>query len=324
MKRIMNLTTNDMDLERYSDNEDLKNAYRQFGLDGLELMDAGEDVDTIVRPDDVLGVHLKYFYHWLSLWEEDADAILTEYGTWDVCREVFGGTGREAVIESYRRNLDFAKKYNPEYAVFHVCDVTIGDSVTRDFKYTDIQVIDAVIDLVNTVFTENSAGFTLLFENLWWTGLTMEKPELLERLLSKVKYPKLGVMLDIGHLLHTNRSIRSLDDGIDYIYRLLDRYDNLDFIKGIHLHQTLSGEYVNSVLKNPFPVSGDYYERLTSVFGHLMKIDSHKPFISDRIPALVERIAPEYLVFEYITSSREEYEGYLRDQLRCFDKAIIR
>ena len=318
MKSIMNFTTSYHDLDRYLSNDDLKSTYRQFGLDGLELMQAGDDERAIVRKDDVIGVHLKYFNHWLSLWKGDMEAVLAEYDTVENCESIFGGTGPEAIIAAYEKNLAFAKTFQPEYLVFHVSDITLQGSITRSFKYTDIQVIDAAIDLLNTVFPKDDAGYTLLFENLWWSGLTMEQPELLGYLMSKINYPSCGVMLDIGHLLHTNRSIRTLDEGIDYIYSALGKYRSLDFIKGIHLHQTLSGEYVTGILNQPFELSGDYRSRLSPVSKHVMKIDSHKPFVSERIPALVEHINPEYLVFELLSSNREEHVSYLKEQISCF------
>ena len=318
MRKIFNLTTNEYDIARYSSNAELKRWYGQFGFDGAELMDSGTDPENIVGKDDVMGVHMKYFYHWVCLWNGDEELTLKEYDSWETCREIFGGVDRDAIVKVYEKNLEFVRKYEPEYVVFHVCDVSIRDSITREFTYTDKQTIDAVIELVNTIFPKEGLGFTLLFENLWWSGLSMLEPELTDHLLKNVNYPKCGVMLDVGHLLHTNTSLRTEEEGIDYIYSVLDKYDNLDFIKGIHLHQTLNGEYVESVLKDPITLSGTYYERLGGIFGHIMKIDSHKPFVSDRIAALVEHISPEYLVFEIITSDRDEHERYLREQLSCF------
>jgi len=215
MKKIMNITTSRFDLPRYSDNNDLKQAYRQFGLDGLELMEGGDDENQIIAIDDVIGAHLKYFNYWVCVWNGDDDAALAEHGNWETCKQVFGGRGREVIVEAHIKNLEFVSRYEPEYLVFHVSDVSIQECITREHGYSDIHVIDAVIDLVNTVFTDANADYTLLFENLWWPGMNMKEPELVEYLLSKVNYPKSGVMLDMGHLLHTDSSLRTADEGID-------------------------------------------------------------------------------------------------------------
>ncbi|MCL1879937.1 MAG: sugar phosphate isomerase/epimerase [Actinomycetia bacterium] len=319
MKKLMNMTTTHFDLPRYSSNADLKQALRKFDLDGLELMAGGTDERGIVAADDVVGVHLKYFHHWVSIWNGDVPTALAEYRDWDAVQEVFGGRDQQAIVATFQENIAFLNRYHPEYAVMHVSDVTIESCITRQHVCTDEEVITAQIELANQVFSDPGWGVTLLFENLFWSGLTMERPELVDRLLQSVDYPNCGVMLDVGHLLHTNLALRSLDEGIDYIYQVLSRYDNLDFIKGVHLHQSLSGEYAKSVIDRPFTVSGDYQTRALAVLGHVLKVDSHQPFVSDRIPALIDYINPEYLVFELITSSREEHERLLAEQISCFN-----
>ena len=318
MKKIMNFTTSHFDLDRYKDNADLKDMYRKHGLDGIELMQSGEDDKEIVSIDDVIGVHLKYFHYWTPVWNNDTAAMLAEYDSLENCEMVFGGIGREGLISAHTKNIDFAKNQSPEYAVFHVADINLQESITRNYSSTDKEVIDAVIELVNEVLPPQNADFTLLFENLWWPGLTMKDPEMKEHLFDKVNYKNCGIMLDIGHLLHTNTSIRSLEEGIDYIYSVLSNYENLDFVKGIHLHQTLSGQYVEEILKNPIELEGDFKERYLQTSRHIMNIDYHKPFLSKRIKELVSYIDPRYLVFEFISSTREEHESYLMEQTACF------
>jgi hypothetical protein len=314
----MNITTTHFDLPRYVDNDDLKQALRQFDLDGVELMEGGADELGIIQPDDVVGAHLKYFVNWVSLWRGDDQVTLKEYDNWETCREVFGGINRDAIIQACLDNISFLAPYQPRYGVLHVADVSIEGSITRNFVYSDEEVIDTTIELVNTVFTDLEHPFTLLFENLAWSGMDMTDPGLVYRLLESVRYPDCGVMIDIGHLLQTNMEIRTPDEGIDYIHSVLDLYENLDFIKGIHLHQTLSGEYAEGMLANPVIPVGDYQARSLEIMSHILTLDSHRPFISERVEELVDRINSDYLVFELISSSREEHEQMLREQLKCF------
>ena len=318
MKKMMNLTTTYFDLPRYADNADLKQAYRQFGLDGLELMEGGEDHDHIVMPEDVVGAHLKYFSHWLSIWHGDADIALAEYDDWETVASVYGGIDRTAIIEKHKNNLQFVSQYQPEYAVMHAADVTIQASITQNYLYSDTEVVDATVDLANQVFNNDEHNFALLFENLSCPGMTLLNPDMVKRLLDGVEYKNAGVMLDIGHLIQTNTSIRTTDQAIDYIYSVLSQYDNLDFIKGIHLHQSLSGEYMQGVLANPYEITGSYAERIHEVMNHVLTLDTHKPFVSDRITELVSHINPDYLVYEFISSTREEHETYLKQQADCF------
>ena len=45
--------------------------------------------------------------------------------------------------------------------------------------------------------------------------------------------------------MNTNPSLRSQEEGIEYILRILDGMGSYrDYIRGIHLHYSLSGEYV--------------------------------------------------------------------------------
>jgi sugar phosphate isomerase/epimerase len=308
------MTTSYHDLPRYRNNQDLKQFYREHHLDGLELMEGGMDEAGIITADDTIGIHLKYFHDWIGLWRGDMRAVLDEHGTMEMVEQVFGGLTRDALIESYRKNLRFARNYSPEYVVFHVSNVSLDQCVTRTARYTDEEVIEAVIELINSVFTGDD-DFMLLFENLWWTGLTMTRPEITVRLLEGIRYKKKGVMLDIGHLLNTNTSLRSIDEGIDYINKILDTYADLGFIKGIHLHQSLSGEYAEDVMRNPVHAAGTYIEKAIALQNHILKLDNHKPFTSKRIGAVLERISPDYVVLEFITANREEHSRYIREQL---------
>ena len=43
------------------------------------------------------------------------------------------------------------------------------------------------------------------------------EPEKTEYLLSRINYPRVGIMLDTGHLMNTDWHIRSQWDGIKYI-----------------------------------------------------------------------------------------------------------
>ena len=319
MKRIINMTTSMHDLERYRDNPDLKRFYREHGMDGIELYEAGSDEAGLFAADDTIGVHLRYFHDWLGLWRGDTRAVLEEYGTQEMAEMIFGGFSRDAMIGTMRKNLDFARRYSPEYTVFHVSNVTIDQCSTRKAPYTDEEVVEAAIEVLNALFSGSNDDFALLMENLWWTGLKMDKPELTLRLLDGVNYSKKGIMLDLGHLLHTNTALRTLDEGVDYIHSILDLYGDLGFIKGIHLNQTLSGEYAERIMRNPLKVEGSYYDKVMALQYHVYEIDNHKPFLSNRLGTILNRINPEYLVLEFISSSREEHSRFITEQLEFLD-----
>ncbi|MDR2742221.1 MAG: hypothetical protein LBB98_08745, partial [Treponema sp.] len=177
MKKLMNITTSHFDIPRYRDNQDLKNFYRHYGLDGVEVMEGTVESQNIIFPEDVIGVHLTFFPCWVCLWRRDEEAILDEYGSWEVCRKVYGGDQGEALLKAYEKNLVFANRLSPEYLVFHVSDVSTRETLTRRYRYTDEEVMDASIELVNRISPNIQGEPLLLFENLWWPGLRFTQPE---------------------------------------------------------------------------------------------------------------------------------------------------
>jgi hypothetical protein len=144
----------------------------------------------------------------------------------------------------------------------------------------------------------------------------MLEPDVTFKLLEKANYPNVGVMLDIGHLLNTNTALRTIDEGVEYVHEVLDLYGDLTFIKGVHLHQSLSGEYAEELMRSWTPPEGSYKERSLSVFTHIFKIDTHQPFVSERVNELIDRIQPEYLIIEQLSSDRFEHARNLKEQLR--------
>ena len=317
MKRIMNFTTSMHDTERYKDNADLKAFYREYGCDGLELMKVGEDKKGIIRAEDVIGVHIRYLTTWMDLWKGDEERLIREFGDSNTVLEIFGGANRDAISKFFAGNLNAPPHVAPEYLVFHVSECQIAEAMLRKYHYNSEEVIDASIELIDSFSDAIQGSPVLLFENLWYPGLNMLDPSLTFKLMEKVKYPNTGVMLDIGHLLNTNTALRTIDQGVDYIHKVLDIYGDLSFIKGIHLHQSLSGEYAEEQMRNWTLSEGSYYERRLGV--DIFKIDTHQPFASKRVNELIEKIQPEYLVIEQVSANRFEHSRNLEEQLRYFN-----
>ncbi|MBP3588176.1 MAG: TIM barrel protein [Clostridia bacterium] len=317
MKTVMNITTCYEDTNRYRDLEDLRGFYEGFGLDGLEVLEAGSDEKGLILAEDTVGVHLRYFSGWMDLWCGNQKRLLEEFQAPENWRMTYGGDDKTAIIDAYRKNIQFSNTLKPEYLVFHVSECTMAESMWRKYHYTDEQVCDAVIELLNTVIDEIDGQPWLLLENLWYPGLTMEQPEIVRRLLNGIAYPKTGVMLDTGHLMHTNCALKTPDQAVDYIHSILDRYEDLGFIKGVHLHQSLTGNYAKACMERWQQIQGTYQEQMWAVMGHIFNIDTHKPFQSHRIHELLERLTGlEFLCLEQISGSREEHAGYLAEQVQ--------
>ena len=68
---------------------------------------------------------------------------------------------------------------------------------------------------------------------------------------------------------------------------------------------------VKEWLQTPHELPEDPTERFCKVYEHIFRIDKHEPFTAAGVKGLVERIAPMYVTYEYITRSREELAEYL-------------
>ena len=317
MKKLINITNYRDDLLRYQNADDINDMTKKYGLDGLEVMPSSKEQPYRFLDGQVVGVHMCCQPDWLDLWNNDMDALNREYGSPDVWKSVFHGNTRDVLLQNAREDLEYARTHQAQYVVFHICNVRTTDILTNEFSYSDKDVILASAQLINELLSDyTDTPFYFLMENLWWPGLRMTDPALTKLLLDLVEYPKKGIMLDLGHFLHTNNSIRTQSEGVAYIRQmLLAHRELLSFIKGVHLHQTLSGEYVENYLRSDHYVPSDYNERFMKSMYHVLAIDSHEPFTDPAIRDIISEISPEFLTLEFISRDRSEHEDKIREQI---------
>lgn len=67
-------------------------------------------------------------------------------------------------------------------------------------------------------------------------------------------------------------------------------------------------------MKHPPKLLPTYSERCMQMFEHAFRVDEHKPFTCAGVDKLIERIAPEYLTFEFISRSKDEHIRLLAQQ----------
>ena len=319
MKTLFNITTSEDDIQRFDSAKDFEAMLKSF--DGVELMYFGEDEKKIIGKDKVVGLHMYFFPFWLDLWQGNEERLLKEFDNRETYESYYGGNSREAILERYRKDLEIAHLYDVEYVVFHVSEASIEESFTWNYHYSDEEVVDAASELLNELFAEEDGKISLLLENLWQPGLKFTNPAVTKRLYDQIIYPNKGFMLDTGHLLHTNTKLKTQEEGITYISQMLDEHGELvKYIRGMHLNQSLTGEYCEEVKKNTPPMADTYWERYTQMFYHAYAVDKHEPFTAEGVKELVERIAPEYLTFEFITADHKQHCDYLEQQLKALGR----
>lgn len=320
MKRTFNLTTYSEDLDRFRDRDDLLSFLT--GFDGVELMHCGADIRGIVPREKIVGVHLVFFPYWFDFYTGDLTACQRNLGGPEAVRAYYSGDTPDALVEAYRRDIDQAKAEGAEYVVFHVSDCADEELFTLKYRHTSREVVAATVDLLNRLFSEPDGDLILLLENLWHPGLTLTEPDVTQQLLSGVLYRNKGIMLDTGHLMHTDLSLRTQEEALTYLRRCIeDQGEQVrKAIRGIHLHQSLTGEYMASVAAHPPQLSSDPMKRMEQVYTHAFACDRHQPFTCPGVREFIDWIDPEYLTFEFISHSREEHAAMLRAQRAALEQ----
>ncbi|MDK2866092.1 MAG: hypothetical protein PWP51_1580 [Clostridiales bacterium] len=317
MKITTNITNTICDLERFADEGDVRQFCSTYQLDGFELLPYGENTLGVVPPDLLVGIHLAFDNCWVDFWHGNEVGVFSEYDNWETAKQVLG-EDIESIIRRYKAQLDFAERMNAAYVVFHATDISTTETLTYQFDHSDQAVVDTCLTLINTILTDGEYSFYFLVENLWWAGFNLMDASLTAYLMDGIQYAKKGIMLDTGHLMHTNLEIASQAEGLAYINAVLDAHGSLcQYIKGIHLQQSLTGDYVKSLIANPPTITGTYAERMMQVYPYVFKMDAHEPFTVKGVQALIERLSPEFLTYEFITTSREEHEDYLKRQIEA-------
>ncbi|MCQ2437612.1 MAG: sugar phosphate isomerase/epimerase, partial [Clostridia bacterium] len=216
MKLLFNMSTDPWDLARYADREDFLAMLQ--GFDGVELMFLGEDAKGIVPKEKVVGYHMVCPYCWLDFFRGDRTALLREFDDDETVRRVFGGLTPDVLADHYRRELERAKTYGAEYIVFHVSNAGMAETLSGRYRHSDREVIDGSCELLNLIFPADGDHPQLMLENLWEPGLRMTDPEMTARLLEGVKTPNKGIMLDTGHLMHTEPALKNQREAVAYIH----------------------------------------------------------------------------------------------------------
>ena len=218
---------------------------------------------------------------------------------------------------------DHAAFLQPKHAVVHAAHVELEHAFTRDFTYTNTEVLQHLATLLNRTAKEYNEGeppVNLAIENLWWPGLDLLYPAQVDDFASQLDFDNWSFLLDTGHLMNTNIALRCEDEAVDFI---LERYSRLskdarDRMKSIHLNLSLSGEYQTEQLLTGLPSDWEkktFSEKYTIARDHVLKIDQHLPFQTERVKDIIHEVAPEVVIHEFITKNIEEFSEKLEIQM---------
>ena len=316
MLQLINLPYDDASLKDFGGTEGLRSFLAANGLAGCELIYGGREI-TVPWPSEVSrGYHLTFYSDWLDFYLGDETRLKQKFGSAAQWERFYGGRTKDVLLAHYAADLARAASLGAEYVVFHVSDNSVEESFTYRFEHSDELVIDTACEMINTLLDNRDYPFTFLAENLWWPGFTFTRPEMTERLLTQIHHQKKGIMLDTGHLFCTDPAISSEEAGCACLSGHLKAHGPLaDYIRGVHLHQSVSGAYTKqNTGKIPKDLSRDYFEQFGASYRHVGRIDTHQPFHSNAIKAIITEISPDYLVHELSAHTRDEKERLLQIQ----------
>lgn len=314
MYKILSFISEETILSEYKDHQDLESSYGDY-VDGIELIQCGFDGHKHIRNEKVIGVHLPFYSDWLSFWLNNKAILMREFGSSKTWESFYGSSNPEILISFFQQEMDYAQEIGAKYVVFHVSNVTISETYSFDFDYSDEEVIDATISLINILMAGKQYSFELLLENLPWPGLNFTSSRLAKKLVDGIHYENVGFMLDTGHMMTTNWNIKSSEDGINYIYNWFQQnFELIPYVRGIHLHQSIVGDYLRNNLNNPIPFEADFYKRFAQAYEHVLKIDQHDILDSKQGKKLIDFLSPKYLVYEFRSTNRKEREEKLKQQ----------
>ncbi|MGV8906459.1 MAG: xylose isomerase [Acetobacterium sp.] len=321
---LMNISNYSGDMDKFEGTwKNVENFLAKHRLDGVELICYKDDyLDTL--PKQILkGLHLIYFPTWLEFYNNEWDKVCKMFGGKEEAYQYYGGSQPQSLVDAYKCQYKQALDLGVEYMVYHVAHVTTEHAFTQAFDYNDDDVLDATVDLVNRSFDSNSE-VALLFENLWWPGLTLLDQDKTRRFLDRINYDNKGIMLDLSHLMITNPLLKTAAEASDYIMECIENLGDLkEWIRGIHVNLSLPGDYLsrdhlpqyNEILKTE-----DQIERYIKTVSHIKKIDWHVPFDHPHVSNIIDTINPEYVVFEVLAKNIEQLDDYISIQNKAMGR----
>ena len=289
-------------IKPYGDWDALEKLIKALGVDGLEGIWDPDEIDDRFPVRLLTGCHLIFYPDWLDFYRWNEPELIRKFGSLDILGRIYPGPRPEDLVRAYHEDLARAIRYGAKYMVFHVSDVSQEECWTYKWLHDDYYVLDASIEIINEILHGVEPTFDFLVENQWWPGFTFTDPKQTEYLLSRINYPRVGIMLDTGHLMNTNPALRSQEEGAEYILKQYRAHGELGkAVLGMHFHQSLSGEYVRGhVGIYPESVPRDFFEGFSVNYFHVQHIDRHDPWTVPEAGKIVHEIAPKYLTHELI------------------------
>ena len=308
----------------YGDWDKLEKRIKALGLDGVEAIWDPDEIDDRFPARLMTGCHMLFYPDWLDFYRRNEPELLRKFGSWEMVETIYRGRDTAQFVEQFRFDLERAVGLGAKYLVYHVSDVSLEESYTYRWLHDDYAVLDGAIEMINELLKGVEPTFDFLVENQWWPGFTFTDPAKTEYLLSRINYPRVGIMLDTGHLMNSDTSIRSQADGVEYVLRRYREHGELGkAVLGMHFHQSVSGAYVRrntGAVPEDFPT--DYFAAFFRAYPHIESIDRHRPWTIPACARIVDEVAPKYLTHELSVSPKRPQLAATKRQMTAVKKGL--
>ncbi len=313
-------------IERYGSWEELRAQIDALGLNGVEAIADPDDLAADFPTDLASGYHMTFYPDWLDFWRQDEKRLLRKFGSWEMIEKIYRGRRPEDLLRQFKEDLALGQEtLHTPYMVFHVSDVSLEESYTYRWLHTDYEVLDGAIEFINHLLFGVEPTFDFLVENQWWPGFTFTEPEKTEYLLSRIDYPRVGIMLDTGHLMNANTAIRNQADGIEWILSNIAKHGSLaERVYGLHFHQSVSGDYVRVNTKGvPLGFGEDYFKDFATCYPHIQQIDRHRAWTNPGCVRIVDAIRPKYLTHELSSGPNRPLLSGVKRQMNLLKRGHV-
>ncbi len=324
MKKLLNFSTHGGDLDLFAGDWDRAAAFvADQGFDGFELLPVGDYSFGRIPSALIHGLHLRFFVMLRQIWRGDRRWLLETFGDWESVRRFYGGTNRQAIIDTYVFQLELARRFGCDYVVFHPVHCELDQVYDWCAPRPWRETLELCAEVLNEVLARSGFRGWLLLENLWWPGsFRLDTPEEYTFLRRRLGYEKCGIVLDTGHLLAAAGGFDHEELAIDHLLARLREMGSLRReIRAVHLTCSLSGRYIRQSRAAGSPPGSDGFgQRLRKARRHVSRIDRHDAFSIPDIDRMFELIEPDHLVFEFSFRDLATWREKIATQKRPLEK----
>jgi len=301
--------------ENTPEGTNIGDSLKRINADGLELL-TGFFSPSPHYKRMVGGVHLPYSTDWHSVWSGTFVPDPNE----DV-KFIHFGHDRKEMVSNVTDAIGFASELEPKYGVFHAGSVRLSEVLALKRTDKDEDVLRSLTEMMNAVvknFPKGEPPFTILFENLWWPGLTMKDDKGFRILKNDLEFDNWGLCLDTGHLMNALGSCRDESESVKALIDIFKRYpkEMKDRIKTVHLQLSTSADYTDNYVPPDDKVPEA--ERWKFLYSHVSKIDQHRPFTSPACVELINILRPDQVTHELPSGTWEGRLEIFRGQRSFF------